>query len=503
MDAAGALAQSAALVAALARRLDARLIETHISWVLLAGDEALKSKTPVRLPFLDFSTLEARRQMCSEELRLNRRLAPQLYREVVPITGSVADPRPGGEGAAIEYALRMRRFADGALLSERLAAGTLQAAAIDHLASHLAAFHRDAAVAAPDSPWGTAERVAADLRGVLDGLAARAPAFDAASWRAWADTEVARLRPVWAERHRAGWVREGHGDLHLANVVVEGDEAVPFDCIEFDPGLRWIDVQADIGFLVMDLLAHERAELAFRFLDRYLADGGDYGGLAVLRFYLVYRALVRALVASLRAPGHAPAAAAYLALAERLREPPGARLLVTHGLSGSGKSRLAAALVERCGAIRLRSDIERKRLHGLAASASSGSAPGAGLYAADASTRTYERLLALARGALEAGWPTIVDATFLRARERAAFRALARQLEVPFTLLHCEAPPVVLRERLRRRRGDASEADAAVLALQMQTQQPLSHAERASMLVAGPDADAGELGARWLAFKTR
>lgn len=501
-----ALAASATLVAALQRTLGARLVETHISWVLLAGDRAWKIKKPVRLGFLDFGTLAERERLCREELRLNRRLAPALYLDVEPIGGTPDAPRLGAT-PAIEFALKMRRFPDGALFSERLAAGTLQPALVDALARRLAAFHRDAPVAPADSPCGGATAIGAEFRQLLDDLAARGVAVG--DLRAWAATHVETMQQVWQRRLADGMVREGHGDLHLANLIALGDaDATAFDGIEFDPALRWIDIQADIAFVVMDLAAHGRRDLAFRFLDGWLAETGDHDGLAVLRGHVVARALVRALVARLRGGAGGPD---YLGLARRWCRPPGARLLITHGLSGSGKSHAAARLLEAAGAIRLRSDVERKRLHGLRPLEASPPGQREALYGPEASRRTFERLRGLARGALQAGWPVIVDAAFLRAAERDAFRALARELAVPFAILHCEARPEVLVERLAARAargGDPSEADVQVLALQRRIEEPLREDERAVTLAAQDDAsalaakdDASALAARWAALR--
>lgn len=494
-------AVDAEAIEALRRRLDARLIETHISWVLLAGDDAWKIKKPVRLPFLDFSTLEARRRLCEEELRLNARLAPSLYLEVVPITWAADAPRLGGEGRAIEYALHMRRFPDGALLTERLAMNDLPPQLIDRLARRIAAFHRDAPAAGPASPWGRPERIAEDMHAVIERLAPHLGgerSAELARLGAWAKTEAGTLRGVWQERRDAGCVREGHGDLHLANAVVLGDDVTGFDCIEFDPALRWIDVQAEIAFPIMDLLARGRHDLAYRFLDRYLEDSGDHAGLTVLRWYIVQRALVRALVSAL----HPAGAPDYLELALRWTRPPGARLLITHGLSGSGKSFAAERLLECAGAVRLRSDVERKRLFGLAPLGASGGVEG-GIYRADATERTYERLRERAAVALAAGWPVIVDAAFLMAAERDAFRRLARGLAVPFSILHCEAPAALLRSRVaarRERRDDPSEADEGVLALQLRRAEPLAQAECAETITVDTSAplDASALAAQWL-----
>lgn len=509
-------------------------IETHISWVLLDGHFAWKIKKPVRLGFLDFADLATRKRYCDEELRLNRRLAPQLYLEVVPVFGSIDAPRLGGvgesaageapaaqaiNGPAIEYAVKMRQFEPGALLSERLAAGRLDAAQLGRLAVRLVRFHEQAAVASSGTPYGSAERIAADTAQVLDGLARFVAAPALAALRARLDARIRGLRPLIERRKAAGRVREGHGDLHLANAVVLGDEVTAFDCIEFEPGLRWIDVSSDAGFLAMDLLAHERSDLAFAFLDHWLAACGDYDGLPALRYYLVYRALVRALVARIRAAQQgAPVGLAsdtaggfasgpdYLGLALRLEGEHDPRLLITHGLSGSGKSRLSQRLLERAAAIRLRSDVERKRLFGLDALHDASTRPGAGLYAADATQRTYERLRAQVMHALDAGYPTIVDATFLRARERDAFRQAARARGVPFTILHCRADPALLRERVAARhaaRSDASDADLAVLEAQLRGCEPLRDDERAIAIEVdtGGLFDLDALAAHWLAVR--
>ena len=462
-----------ALVEGLRRLLQAstgravQRLETHISWVLLDGEHAWKIKKPVRLGFLDFTSLQTRHQACDDELRLNRRLAAGIYLDVLPIRGSAAMPVLDGAGEPIEYVLRMKQFAPGALLSEKLAAGILVPTAIDRLAARLAAFHRDAPAAGNAAPYGNAPQVLAQTAQVLDGLESSPGAGRLPDLRAWCEAEGRRLAPCFAARRRQGWVREGHGDLHLANVVALGEDVTAFDCIEFDPGLRWIDVQSDIAFLTMDLAAHGRRDLALRFLDRWLEGCGDHAGIAVLRYYEVYRALVRALVSGLRqAQGTTIPGPDYVAAARRLAAARDARLLITHGLSGSGKSYVSARLLEAAGAIRLRSDVERKRLFGLQALDATPAAMVREVYAPAATRRTYARLRAWAAAALDAGYPVIVDAAFLRAHERDAFRQLARGKGAPFAILDCRAEPAALRARVLARslrRDDASEADLAVL----------------------------------------
>lgn len=483
------------------------LVETHISWILLTERLAYKLKKPVRLPFVDFSTLALRKHFCEEELRLNRALAPSLYLGVVPVCGTERAPQLHGPGEPIDYAVCMRRFAPGALLSERLAAGDLRPEHLESLAHRLAQFHQHASVVPLESERDATQRVVGPVLGVLGQLRPHCGAARTEALASWLAAQAQALRVAWTERQREGRVRECHGDLHLANTVLIDGEATAFDCIEFDPALRRIDVLSDVAFLTMDLNANGRSDLAFRFLDTYLQCSGDYAGVPVLRFYEVYRALVRALVGCLRAavPG-APAAAAgpdYLACAERLvRQAGGApRLLITHGLSGSGKSTIAQQLLATAGAIRLRSDVERKRLFGM--TALERSIGHAQVYAPDATVRTFERLVGCARTALRAGYPVIVDAAFLRRAERDMFHALAVELRVPFAILHCTADEARLRERVAARSAsgdDASEADLNVLERQRGYCEPLSGDEPGYTLEVATDdpVDAVAICESWL-----
>ena len=479
---------------------EVEVMQTHISYVVLAGEFAYKIKKPVRFAFLDFAGLEARRFYCEEELRLNRRTAPSLYLDVVPIGGTHAAPIVGGDGPAIEYAVRMRRFAQGDLLDRRAAEGRLRPADIDALAASVARFHAQAARARRGAPFGTPELLLAqalDNFTALEGLEREPGTRDILrQLREWTCREHAARLAQLENRRTEGFVRECHGDLHLGNVVLVDGTPAPFDCIEFDARLRTIDVMSDVAFTVMDLHRLEMPRLAARFLDAYLQETGDYGGLGLLRFYCVYRALVRAKIAGLRAyqvdidEGERVRALErlrrHVVLARRLSGRGIARLILMHGLSGSGKTFVASQLLETLGAIRLRSDVERKRLHGVAPLGVSASALGGGIYSQEANLGTYERIAALAHGAIADGYPVIVDATFLEREQRAAFRALAERARVPFAIVACEAPEAVLRERLAiRARGgrDASEADAAVLALQLEHRDPLGSEERAHAIV--------------------
>lgn len=471
------------------------LVETHASWLLLAGEFAYKIKKPITLPFLDYGTLARREACCRAELLLNRRLAPALYLDVVPIGGSPQQPQLETV-PAIEWAVRMRRFDESGRLDRVAARGELQPAHLTQLAATLWAFHEAAAVAAVDTRFGAAQQVLAAAQENFIELRQLLPAGaqpQVEQLARWTDAEFQRRTADFAARKAGGRVREGHGDLHLGNLVLIEGRVTPFDCIEFNEDFRWSDVISEIAFVWTDLLDHRRPGLAAWLLNAWLEIGGDFGSMAVLRFYAVYRAVVRAKVAALRAGQQDAAqrkaeldtADAYLRLAWQLAVPPAPTLLITCGLSGSGKTTVSSArLLDPTGSaagslVRLRSDVERKRLFGLAPLAASGSAPDAGIYTEQATTRTYTRLHALARDLLAAGWPVIVDAAFLRREEREAFRRLAEGLGVGFGILATEAPAAELRRRLGARSGDASEATVAILDRQLGWFEPLGADERA------------------------
>ncbi|MFZ2163314.1 MAG: AAA family ATPase [Sideroxyarcus sp.] len=469
-----------------------QVIETHISWVLLAGEYAYKIKKAINLGFLDYAELDARRFCCDEEIRLNRRTAPDIYLGTVSIGGSLDAPEFGAL-PAFEYAVRMRRFDSASLMDNLLLRGKISAQHIDRLAACIAGFHASVAVADAGSEFGTAESINAaalqnfeQLRSLLTDDADRE---NIAVLEAATEAEYAECRDIFESRRAQGFVRECHGDLHLGNIVLIGDEPVPFDCIEFNPALRWIDVMDEISFSVMDLLHRNHPQFAWRLLNVWLEANGDYGGLPVLRFYLAYRAAVRAKVCAIRASQadisrrakseEMAACRSYLALARQCLGQYRPALIITHGLPGSGKTTFSQLALQQMGAIRIRSDVERKRLFGLGTLDNSRAVVG-DIYSPEATRRTYARLHELARSILLAGFPVIVDAAFLRQDEREAFRELARSMSVPFAIASLHAEDGKLRERIRQRRNDASEADVAVLDMLLSKQQPLSPRERAS-----------------------
>jgi uncharacterized protein len=466
-------------------------IDTHVSTVVLAGGFAYKLKKPVDLGFLDFLSLEAREAACREELRLNGRLAPDLYLDVLRITGDLSAPRIDGPGETIDWAVKMCRFDPDAILSQRV--GSIDDAMTGRLARQVADFHATAEVAPPDTAYGRLEVIAtpvqqnfAQLRAPGDRLSGPLGALER-----WSLAQLEELSAEFVQRRRDGRVRECHGDLHLGNIALIDGETVIFDAIEFSPELRWIDTINDAAFLLMDLHHRASKRQAFRFLDLYLQASGDYAGLALLRHYMVYRALVRAKIAAIRASqgddgGQSLAEVeAYVALAGRLTARHPGALVITHGVSGSGKSHAAMALPGPLPAVCLRSDVERKRLLGIAPA---DNATALGGYSAELTARTYARLAELAAATIAAGYVAVVDATFLDRAQRGRFAALAARLDVPFVILDCSAPVDVLRERIQRRRGQSgnvSDAGLAVLESQLAAREPLSGSERGAAVPAG------------------
>ena len=477
------------------------IVETHISYVLLDGTHAFKVKKAVDLEFLDFTTLERRRFYCQEELRLNRQLAPSIYLDVVPIAGTLDAPVLEGTGPPLEFAVKMRQFDQDGLLSRVLARDELTSERVDEIAAEVASFHARTNRAGQDVAFGSPEQVVGPARQnfsqMLEVLRDPTDLVTLERLHAWTDEEAERCFHAFQSRKRDGFVRECHGDLHLGNIALIDGKVTLFDCIEFNASMRWIDVMSDVAFLVMDLRDRKRPDLAARLLNGYLEQTGDYSGLAVLRFYVAYRALVRAKIAILRLAqtvGNGERQRlideyrGYLALAisaagqrvDSARERPS--LIITHGVTGSGKTTRAQAVVDSIGAIRIRSDVERKRLAGLQALDRTASATGEGLYTAESDRQTYERLAVVARTVLTAGYTAVVDAAFLQRWQRDLLRDVAIALKLPFRIADCSAPRPVLRDRVTKRRehgGDASEATIDVLEYQLAHADPLSSEELA------------------------
>ncbi len=466
-----------------------KVIETHVSWVLLAGQYAYKIKKDIDLGFLNYAALELRRTSCEEEIRLNLRTAPEIYLDVVAIGGSPDDPMFNVQ-PTIEYAVRMHRFASDNLMDHLLKCGKLTSRHIDTLAASITQFHAGITSVNTESQFGTSASI----------LQAAIQNFEMLRIRMTDETDKENIASLLRETQREfdacksnfdarraqGFVRECHGDLHLGNITLIDGVPVLFDCIEFNPALRWIDVMDEIAFAMMDMLHCNQSEFAWRFLNAILELNGDYAGTSVLRFYLAYRATVRAKVAVIRSWQRGmskrarlqelEACRSYLALARQCLARRQAALIITHGLPGSGKSTFSQFFLEQMGAIRIRSDVERKRLYGLSALQNSHANVG-DIYGHSATKLTYARLHELAREALKAGFIVIVDAAFLKRGEREQFRKLAQSISVPFAIASLHASDAELHERIRQRSNDASEADVGVLEKLQQVQQPLSSDE--------------------------
>jgi aminoglycoside phosphotransferase family enzyme/predicted kinase len=455
--------------------------QTHISLVFLAGDRVYKVKKPVNFGFLDFSSLERRRHFCEEEVRLNRRLAPGVYRGVVAVTlESSGRLRVGGTGRTLEWAVEMERLPDEATLLARVRDGTVGRAEIESVAARVAAFHAAAAPGPRVAAFGSFDIVAGNARENFSGSEATVGETVSAAVfsRIQLLTEAAltNLRPLIESRAVRGVPRDTHGDLRLDHVYLFPDCPPPqdlaiIDCVEFSERFRYADPISDAAFLVMDLRFHGRADLAGDFAEAYFRCSGDDEGRGLLRFYTAYRAAVRGKVDALRAGEHEVAAEeraravrharAHWLLALGELEEPGRRpcLVLTVGLPGTGKSTLANGLTAASGFRVIRSDAIRKELAGLSGA---GTAFGEGIYSAEWTRRTYAECLRRAEKLLFEGERVLADASFREEPWRRTFLEVAERLAVPVVLLHCRAEPGVVKERLEHRRGDVSDADWTV-----------------------------------------
>jgi hypothetical protein len=457
--------------------------QTHISVVFLAGDHVYKIKKPVRLGFLDFSTLELRRHFCEEEVRLNARLAAEVYLGVVPVARSGHHLRFEAAGDPIEWAVKMRRLPDDATLESHLRRGEISAARLASLAEKLADFHAEAERSEHIAEFGRYETVAANARGNFEQSRAQigetiSPAVFARLERA-TDSTLEDLRSLIESRAKRGVPCDTHGDLRVDHVYFLGDapeqaeHTVIIDCIEFNEAYRYSDPVADMAFLTMDLKFAGERRLANAFAEAYFQASSDAEGSRLLAFYTAYRAAVRGKVEGLKQAEPEVPAADRAAARERARgywllalgelEPPQRRpgVVLVGGLPGSGKSTLAAALAEQGGFTVIRSDVVRKEL--AAVKSSRGTQPfGTGLYTAEWNDRTYVECLGRAEALLFAGERVIIDASFREDARRRDFLAAAARWRVPIVFLHCQADREIIHQRLAQRKGDASDADWSI-----------------------------------------
>lgn len=478
-----------------------KVLETHISWVILTGPYAYKIKKPVNFGFLDFSSLDKRKYFCEQELQLNRRLAPSIYIDTVSISGSVTHPKiDNKEGTPpFEYALKMVQFPQDGLLSTLQEERALTSTHISELSVILANFHKNVETAPLNSTYGAPNSVYSPVEENFSQLKSRLntlnldPVSTLDSLKEWALSSFQRLRPLIETRKAQGFVRECHGDLHLGNITLFNNALVVFDCIEFNPALRWVDVISDLAFLVMDLEKRGQTAYANQLTNAYMELTGDYNGMALLNFYKSYRAMVRAKVAVLSIKEDSENIDAeksnrslmkecqqYISLADSYEAIPNRYILLMHGYSGSGKSVVSNTLVEQLGAIRIRSDVERKRLFNYQTNDSTKSSLNNGIYTEEATQKTYSHVTKLTATLLNSGVPVIVDAAHLKRWQRDLLLQEAKSHAVPLLIISCCAADEILKERVEKRlneKSDASEADIRTLKNQQQTSDGLSHSE--------------------------
>lgn len=453
-----------------------RLMQTHISWLLLTGPYVYKLKKPVDFGFLDYTTLERRRHFCFEEVRLNRRLSPEVYLGVVEVRRDAGGRHSiEGPGETVEYAVKMVELPQEAALSVLLSSGRATEAMIDRLGALVAGFHLAAETNEEIAAYGRLEKVRFSID---ENFAQTEPylgrTIERSDWEAlkgWSERFMAERAHLFAERVALGRIRDCHGDLHTQNVYFEDERIHVLDGIEFNRRFRFLDTTADLAFLLMDLDFRGFPAYGLRLLNTYLQFTSDYHLLGLLDFYRVYRAYVRGKIASFEfdMAGLPPArreevrsrAADYFALARRYIERPARpALIATSGLIGSGKSYLARRVAERLGAVVVRSDAVRKVLSG-ASPAESRRAPfGEGIYGPQMTERVYGEMLRQAAFALAAGMPVVLDATYSRAAQREGVIRLGREGGWPVVFVHCGCRDEVIVERLLERAAKRGVSDA-------------------------------------------
>ena len=458
-----------------------KLIETHIAWLITTGDYVYKIKKPVNFGFLDFTTLEQRKFFCEEELRLNQRMSSDLYLEVVAIGGCETSPQISTTDQPLEYAVKLRQFEGGQLLSELLEQDQFNPNWLEQLADKIADFHARAPIVSPDSRWGEAESIGQlaedNYQQINKSLLPQTELEELAQLEQISRERFNALEHLLKARKRDGFVRECHGDLHLGNITLSEDRLIVFDCIEFNLEFRWIDRMADLAFLLMDLEARGHQRWANRCLNRYIEKSGDFSGFLLLPHYKAFRSMVRAKVAMLGEQPNLEEFRRYLNLTTRYAQKPEPLLILMHGCSGTGKSYLAAQLAERINAIEVRNGIERQRIYRELALRGDPIE----LYGADMDTRTYIRVEEITELLLRAGQTVILDATFLKQRVRQRFEKLAERYDYPLRIIHCDAPDRVIRQRLEKRLIEsdrASDADISIYEQQLVRNEPLSEVEQ-------------------------
>jgi aminoglycoside phosphotransferase family enzyme/predicted kinase len=453
------------------------LRQTHISWVFLRADDAFKVKKPVGLGFLDFTTKEKRREACEAEVRLNRRLAPDVYRGVVPVTlDALGRHRFGGEGEPVDWAVSMRRLPDSHRADVRLERGELTGEDVERVAGRVARFHGECGPSEAAKPFGTVEAIRFNVLENFEQTSSTIHRYldpeRVKELEAWQVRFLEERRPLFEARLGTGRIRDGHGDLRLEHVYLdERGEVTILDCIEFNDRFRYADVCTDVVFLAMDLAWHGRVDLAERFLARYAREAGDYDLYPLVDFYQSYRAFVRGKIASMTAGGAgasfevreraAAEARRYflLALASERQGLVSPRVVAVGGFIASGKSTIADALGREMPAPVVDADRTRKHLAGVAPEQPLPEGPWKGFYSPEFTRKVYSELRRRASAVLASGRPVVLDASFRARAHRAEAKRLARETGVPFLFLECRAPEGLCRERLREREKTSTVSD--------------------------------------------
>ncbi|MGH1463200.1 MAG: AAA family ATPase [Neptuniibacter sp.] len=468
------------------------VIETHISWLILTGEYAYKVKKPVDFGFLDFTTLAKRRHFCEEELRLNQRLAPDIYLAVVAIGGSQEQPIIGAEDGIFEYAVQMQQFNPDNRLDLLLQNHRFDPTWIDMLAEQIADFHHRIPIVSQDSPWGEPdtiwEVVSDNFMHITDTISEIDDWSKVQQLAHYTAQQFRNLTGLIEKRKAAGHIRECHGDLHLANITFHKQELRLFDCIEFNLQFRWIDTINDLAFLLMDLEANGEFRWSNRCLNRYLEICGDYQALPLLNFYKAYRSMVRAKVSVLGDMHDLKTMRRYLRLTDYYARDRKPVLFLMHGISGSGKSHLSQQLIDQTDTIRIRSDVERKRLY----REMSLKGEKVDLYGPQMNAITFNHLLDTSADLIRNGYSVVVDATSIRQRTRQSYIELAKKLNIPVRLIACECEVKLIEARLNKRASegaDASDADIAVMKEQIQHLQPLTPEEQELAVSVNTDDD--------------
>jgi len=490
------------------------LLETHISWVVLTGEWAYKIKKPVQYPFLDYSTIPLRERFCHREVQVNRLWAESLYQDVVPIFGAgerlrfgVAQEQPAKDESLVDHAVRMTQFPQTALLIEQLKAGNVTPEMAETLGGFLADLHERIEPVRYQEDLirgGAIDPAMENFDYLLGVIAANDPDRERIEHlKCWTDQSIDQLLPLMERRARGGSVRKCHGDLHLGNILFLDGRFILFDGVEFNDAFSQIERLNEMAFLAMELSEHGFVSHSRRLINQYLESTGDYDGLALLRYFLVYRAMVRAKVDLIRQAQKGPSdnnegeffprfsneGRCYLDYAKNVTSPPVPELWITYGLSGSGKSTMSSRVVESKGFLRVRSDVQRKLIACHDPYAKTPRHELANLYSTEMTLLTYERLWNLVDRILQVGFGVIVDAAFLKLDQRKPFQELAKQHGVPFKILVCEASTDELKQRLKTRGPDPSDADESVLEEQLLVAQPpvvdeLSHVIKPASIMA-------------------